>query len=88
MIWKKNPKWTWKNDVRYWCYQMPLAILRALIGIARKDHILNDMDWKEYVDVMQSFADMKCGRFYTYVDEDSAWYRVPSKETVMGNKNE
>jgi hypothetical protein len=67
--WKKNPNWTWKRDVRFYLYQKPLAILSALKGIAQKDHILNEMDWREYMDLMISMADMKCGRLYTYVEE-------------------
>jgi hypothetical protein len=62
--WKKVDKWTWKSDVRFYFYQLPLETLRAIIGIAQKDHILNDMDKWEYIDLAKGIADMKCGRFY------------------------
>ena len=64
--WRKNPKWTWKTDVKYHLYYLPKEILSALIGIARKDHILNDMDWREYLDLAHGIADMKAGRWYRY----------------------
>lgn len=61
---EKNPQWTWKNDLRYHFYQEPLEILRALIGIAQRDNILNEMGRIEYLELAQGIADMKCGRFW------------------------
>jgi hypothetical protein len=69
MRWEKSPKWTWKTDVRYHLYQLPLELLRALYGIATKDHVLNGMDWREYLDLAHGIADMKCGRWFTWLED-------------------
>ena len=64
--WIKSPNWTWKTDVKYYLYYLPKEILCAVIGIAQKDHILNEMDWREYLDLACGIADMKAGRLYRY----------------------
>lgn len=61
---EKNPNWTWKTDLRYHVYQEPLEILKALIGIAQRDNILNEMGYREYLELAQGIADMKCGRYW------------------------
>jgi hypothetical protein len=61
----KNPKWTWKTDLRYYCYQLPLELFKSIIAMARKDHILNEMGIYEYLDLACGIADMKCGRWWS-----------------------
>lgn len=67
--WIRSPKWTWRTDILYWLYYYPIEFLRALYGIAIKDHILNEMDWREYLDLAAGIADMKAGRLYTLVED-------------------
>jgi hypothetical protein len=67
--WKKNPNWNWWTDVKYHVYYLPKEILRAIVGILQKDHILNEMDWREYIDMAHGIADMKAGRWYRYKED-------------------
>jgi hypothetical protein len=62
--------WGWRQDIRYYLYQHPIEIIRALIGIAKKDHLLNEFTWIQYIEFAASLADMKSGRFYRVVFEE------------------
>jgi len=62
---KRNPKWTWRNDVKYHLVVLPIEIIRAICGILNGDHKLNQMGWREYIDLAYGIADMKCGRWYS-----------------------
>lgn len=83
MKWIRNPKWAWKNDVLYWLYYYPIEFLKALYGIITKDHILNEMDWKEYLDIAAAIADMKAGRLYTMVEDK--WWECLDWSTMEGS---
>lgn len=65
MKWIKNPKWTWRSDLKYWLFYYPIEFIRMLHAVAQKDHVLNDMGWREELDCAGAFADMKAGRFWT-----------------------
>lgn len=70
MTWVKNPNWTWKTEVCYYLYFMPKELFKALLGLMRKDHVLNDMNWREYLECSLGIADMKAGRWYRRVVEE------------------
>jgi len=61
--------WGWRQDIRYHLYQHPIELIRSLIGIARKYHIVMEMSKREYLEFAASRADMVCGRFYRVVFE-------------------
>ena len=60
-----------KENLKYHLYFFPKEFIRALFAIAKKDHILNEMHWLDYIDLARGIADMKAGRLYRYIGEGS-----------------
>jgi len=64
MKWIKNPKWTWRNDLRYYLI-LPFEIIRMLPSILKGYPAIDDLTWQDYISLAHSFADAKTGRMYT-----------------------
>jgi len=70
MKWERNPNWTWRNDLKYWLI-LPFEVARVVPDILKGYPALNDMTWREYIEVACSFADCKAGRWYRLVEEEA-----------------
>ena len=63
----KNPNWTWRNDLKYYLI-VPFEIIRMIPAILKGEpRKLNDMHWKDYINLARAFADAKTGRMYKCV---------------------
>ena len=68
-MWKKCESYTWKADVRYYLYYLPIEIIKAFLAMKRKDHILNDMSKRDYLGLARGLADCRAGRLYEWIEE-------------------
>ena len=66
-MWKKCESYTWKADVRYYLYYLPIEIIKAFLAMRRKDHIL--MTKRDYLSLARGMADIRSGRLCEWVDE-------------------
>jgi len=60
----KSKHWTWKSDVRYYLYRMPLNIILTIPAILRGEPKINDMTWRDYIDLAKAMADAQYGRMW------------------------
>ena len=67
--------YNWKADLRYYIY-LPRFIVCGLLGIYRKEHILNEMSKQDYLSLLCAMCDARAGRFYRWVRDE--WVTVAS----------
>jgi len=65
--------WGLKQDIKYHLYQYPIEVLRMTIGfiIAKKNNLLEGYTLRDYIEIAASRADMKCGRVWRVVFNES-----------------
>ena len=60
----KSKYWTWKSDVKYYFYRMPLNVIKTIPAILRGEPKTNDMTWRDYIGLAHAMADCQCGRIW------------------------
>ncbi len=60
----KSKSWTWKSDVKYWLYRMPLNIIKTIPAILKGEPRINEMEWRDYISLACAMADCQCGRVW------------------------
>ena len=62
----KSENWTRKSDAMY-LVRMPIEVIKVIPAILMGEPKINEMNWFDYIDLANSFADMKCGRLYRLI---------------------
>jgi len=60
----KSPYWTWKSNIKYWFWRMPLNVLKTIPAILKGEPRINDMTWRNYVGLAMAMADAQTGRMW------------------------